>query len=97
VIRQSADYATVRPAICTVNNGNISTFFFFFYCVGVKSVEGEAQIVMARGKKRFIYDFNVTLDIELIVEGGVTESGGDSVKGTYVRTYERKSPSCTQR
>lgn len=46
-------------------------------------MEGEAQIVMARGKKRFIYDFNVTLDIEIIVEAGVTESGGDSVKGTY--------------
>ena len=41
---------------------------------------------MARGKKRFIYDFNVTLDIEIIVEAGISESvGGDSVIGAYVR------------
>ena len=50
-------------------------------------MEGEAQIVMARGKKRFIYDFNVTLDIEMIVEAGVAESGGDSAKGSYERTF----------
>ena len=59
-------------------------------------MEGEAQIVMARGKKRFIYDFNVTLDIEMIVEAGVTESGGDSVKGTYARTYARTNAYCGQ-
>ena len=62
---------------------NISTLF----CKGAKSVEGEAQIVMARGKKRFIYDFNVTLDIEIIVDAGIPENAGsDSVKGTYVLT-----------
>lgn len=91
---QSTAHDTVCPAICTVNTGNVSMFHlsFLFYCIGVKSVEGEAQIVMARGKKRFIYDFNVTLDIEIIVEAGVTEGGGDSVKGKY----ERTSSSCTQ-
>lgn len=57
-------------------------------------MEGEAQIVMARGKKRFIYDFNVTLDIEMIVEAGVTESGGDSVKGTYVRVLNALKVDC---
>lgn len=43
--------------------------------------------MMARGKKRFIYDFNVTLDIEIIVDAGIPENAGsDSVKGTYVLT-----------
>ena len=50
-------------------------------------MEGEAQIVMARGKKRFIYDFNVTLDIEIMVEAGISENvGADSVKGSFLRT-----------
>lgn len=57
-------------------------------CEGAKSVEGEAQIVMARGKKRFIYDFNVTLDIEIIVEAGIPDStGDDSAKGAYIRDF----------
>ena len=35
---------------------------------GATSVTGDAHIVMARGKKRHIYDFNVTLDFEVLVE-----------------------------
>lgn len=34
----------------------------------IKSVEGEAQIVMARGKKRHIYDFALTLSFEAVLE-----------------------------
>jgi hypothetical protein len=34
----------------------------------VKKMEGEAQIVMARGKKRCVYDFNVNLDFEIEVD-----------------------------
>ena len=49
----------------------------------MKSIEGEAQIVMARGKKRFIYDFNVMLDIEVITDdlrGDGEEGKGSSCK-----------------
>lgn len=46
---------------------------------GAKSVEGEAQIVMARGKKRFIYDFNVVLDIEIVVETVNLSPGIDDI------------------
>jgi hypothetical protein len=35
---------------------------------GVKSLEGDAQIIVARGKKRHVYDFQVTLDFEIILE-----------------------------
>lgn len=49
----------------------------------VKSVEGEAQIVLARGKKRFIYDFTVVLNFEVKVQdtdnpldGGLTKEKG---------------------
>ena len=34
----------------------------------VKTVEGEAQIVMARGKKRHIYDYSLTLNFEVVVQ-----------------------------
>lgn len=50
----------------------------------VKSVEGEAQIVLARGKKRFIYDFTVVLNFEVKVrdtdnqlDGGLTKEKGE--------------------
>lgn len=33
-----------------------------------KKAEGEAQIILARGKKRHVYDFNVTLDFEINVD-----------------------------
>lgn len=33
--------------------------------VAINKLEGEAQIVMARGKKRHLYDFNVKLDFEI--------------------------------
>lgn len=33
-----------------------------------KTVEGEAQIVLARGKKMLLFDFNVELEFEVIVE-----------------------------
>ena len=49
----------------------------------VKSVEGEAQIVLARGKKKFIYDFSVVLhfevkvrDIDNLSDGGLTKEKG---------------------
>lgn len=31
----------------------------------VSDIEGEAQIVFARGKKKHIFDFNVTMDVEI--------------------------------
>lgn len=46
----------------------------------MKSIEGEAQIVMARGKKRFIYDFNVMLDIEVITDD--LRGDGEEGKGS---------------
>ena len=52
-----------------------------FHVIGVKSVEGEAQIVMARGKKRFIYDFNVTLDIEIVLDTVVIETDKNAENG----------------
>jgi Activator of Hsp90 ATPase, N-terminal len=46
-------------------------------------VEGEAQIVLARGKKKFIYDFTVVLNFEVKVrdvdsqqDGGLTKDKG---------------------
>jgi activator of HSP90 ATPase len=53
---------------------------------GVKSVEGEAQIVMARGKKRFIYDFNVVLDIEITTDD--LQGDGEEGKGSLCLTEE---------
>ena len=51
----------------------------------VKSVEGEAQIVLARGKKKFIYDFSVVLHFEVkmrVIENkpdsGLTKDEGKS-------------------
>jgi hypothetical protein len=55
---------------------------------GAKSLDGEAQIVMARGKKRHIYDFNLTLDFEVTVEpttfpgaSGLGDFGVDAAGG----------------
>ena len=50
----------------------------------VVSVDGDAHIVLARGKKRHIYDFTIELEFEIFVEKA---DGGDSprtktVKGT---------------
>jgi len=47
-------------------------------------VEGEAQIVMARGKKRHMYDFQLELYIEVVIEDvmggmGVGADGTDKV------------------
>ena len=38
---------------------------------GASTVDGEAQIVMARGKKRFIFDFNVKLEFEIVVDSNL--------------------------
>merc|ERR1711871_27892 len=35
----------------------------------VKSIEGDAQIVISRGKKRHIYDYNIVLDVEVNIPG----------------------------
>jgi activator of HSP90 ATPase len=35
----------------------------------VDKIEGEAQIVMTRGKKRHLYDFNLKLDFEITCHG----------------------------
>ena len=40
-----------------------------------KSITGDAQIVLARGKKRHIYDFNVELEFEVVMEMPVDPSG----------------------
>lgn len=48
----------------------------------MKSIEGEAQIVMARGKKRFIYDFNVVLDVEITTEEMRGDREGEEGKGS---------------
>lgn len=34
----------------------------------MKSIEGEAQIVLARGKKKFIYDFSIVLHFEVTMQ-----------------------------
>ena len=39
-------------------------------------VEGDAQIVLARGKKRHCFDFNMTLKFEVVLE----DMGGDASK-----------------
>lgn len=50
----------------------------------VKSVNGEAQIVLTRGKKRHLYDFTIELKIEITVEEvpGVSESKPQTYKGS---------------
>lgn len=65
---------------------------------GVKSVEGDAQIVMARGKKRRLYEMTVTVQFEAVIEPmsdiPAGASAGDSsdkpkktkYKGTFVFT-----------
>lgn len=53
----------------------------------VKSVEGDAQIIVARGKKRHVYDFQVTLDFEVTVDSspmgalGGLGGMGDALEG----------------
>merc|ERR1711907_546611 len=56
----------------------------------VKTIEGDAQIVIARGKKRHIYDYNIKLEFEACINESVTTSEGDveektsKYKGTFV-------------
>merc|ERR1712023_319124 len=56
----------------------------------VKTVEGDAQIVIARGKKRHIYDYNVKLEFEVSVNESITKSEGDVEEKTskYKGTFE---------
>jgi len=67
----------------------------------VKSIEGDAQIVMARGKKRHIYDYNIKLEFEVSIVESVSkegEEGGEEektskYKGTFV--FPEVSPICS--
>jgi len=58
----------------------------------VKTITGDAQVVIARGKKRPIYDFAVTLDIEAVVEGleGTKGEDGGGGDGKAKKVYKGK-------
>jgi hypothetical protein len=89
------------------DNLNASMSTVRAHVTGAKSLDGEAQIVLARGKKRHIYDFNMTLDFEVSVEPasipGGSSADGDSAddsskkakkyKGTL--QFQEISPNCT--
>lgn len=56
----------------------------------VKTIEGDAQIVISRGKKRHIYDYNIVLDVEMSLS-----SENDSEKPTKIKatlTFPEVSP-----
>ena len=46
----------------------------------VKSLEGEAQIVSSRGKRRQLFDFRATVEFEVVVGDSDGGGGGDSGK-----------------
>ena len=83
-----ADPSALTAAIDAVNkssdeqsvfdNMNASMSNIRAHVTGTKSLDGEAQIVLARGKKRHIYDFNMTLDFEVTVEPASIPGGGSS-------------------
>lgn len=74
-------YACVHVCVCMcVSDAALMSTFLLL------SLSPFLQIVIARGKKRHIYDFNVELDVEVVVEGlqgtGGGEGGGvDDKKG----------------
>ena len=81
--RDMTDYVKGRlTSICSsalVQNelGKISV-------TSAKTVEGDAQIVIASSKKRHIYDFNVTLEFEIILSQEDGEEKPKKFKGTQV-------------
>ena len=59
----------------------------------VKKAEGEAQVILARGKKRHVYDFHVVLEFEIMVDS--TPQGQGQRQGeddTQVEAQEPPSP-----
>ena len=59
-----------------------------------KSITGDAQIVLARGKKRHIYDFNIELEFEVLVEVLADSSSSPAAGATAGATAggEKKKP-----
>ena len=49
---------------------------------GVKSFEGDATVVMVRGKPRHGFDFALTLTFECVVQNGDDETDATTIKGT---------------
>ena len=60
--------------------GNVVNLKLPLLAIEKKRTRAAAQIVMARGKKRFIYDFNVMLDIEVITDD--LRGDGEEGKGS---------------
>ena len=59
--------------------------------VNVNKCEGEAQIVIARGKKRCVYDFNMTLDFEVVVDNSWQHSAAGGAAGAASDTSSSSS------
>jgi hypothetical protein len=55
----------------------------------VQKLDGEAQIVLARGKKRCVYDFNISLDFEIAVDESWKQvAASDSSNNKKAKTYK---------
>lgn len=61
-----------------------------------KSITGDAQIVMARGKKRHIYDFHIELEFEVVVQAQVDPALAAAVPdGTDKKKAKKFKGVCT--
>jgi len=75
----SADVKSMLTEICKSVRTDVAKI------KDVKTIEGDAQIVVARGKKRHIYDYNIKLEFEVSITESVPKSEekeGDSEEKT---------------
>lgn len=54
----------------------------------VQSIDGEAQIVLTRGKKRYLYDFTIKLKIEVTVEEAPLAASLDTAEKSKPQVYK---------